>query len=105
MSRVSQPQRLSAALKLQMFWRAGKRNDISNIGHARHHHEKAFKPESKSRVWYATETAAIQIPPVTLRCHAAGLNPLFEDIEAFFALAAANQFAHPRHQHIHSRNG
>jgi hypothetical protein len=57
---------LSGYLKLQMFWRTGKGNDIPDIRDAGDHHEKTLESQAKTRVRHGAETTAVEIPPVGL---------------------------------------
>ena len=46
-------------------------------------------------------SSQVEIPPVALRIEPLFLHPQFEHVETLFALAAADNFAHARDQHIH----
>ena len=82
----------------------GKRNHIANVPHPGQEQQHALQPQAETRVRYRAVAAQVEIPPVRCRIEALLLHPFFEDVEAFLALAAADDFADTGDQHVHGSN-
>src|ERR1039458_5633575 len=55
-------------------------------------------------MWRRTEAPQIEIPGVILFLQPLPNHALAQDVQALLALAAADDFADPRHQHVHRRH-
>src|SRR5712671_1156926 len=82
-----------------------KRNGITHVGKARHISERALEAEAEARMRHGTVATEIPVPGVVLLVDALKGHARVQNIEAFFALAAADDLADAWRQHIHGRNG
>jgi len=91
--------------KFQVLRRAGEGDDVADVGHPRDGHQEALEPEAEASVRHGAEPPQVEIPPVAVTIHARFLHALFESIEAFFTLTAADELSHARHQQSHGGHG
>src|SRR6516164_11027419 len=85
--------------------RARKRDRVAHIGEPRHIGERALEAEPKARVRHGAVAAQIAVPAVVLLVDAALGHAGVEHVEALLALAAADDLADARRQHIHGGDG
>ena len=84
---------------------SGKRNHVADVRHSGDQLNRSFEPQSKTAVRNCAEAAQVRVPPVVFRIHSAFFNPLQQDVEAFFPLAASDDFSDARNQHVHRAYG
>ena len=96
---------MGSLLKECAFRRPGKRNHVPDVGHARNELNEAFETEPEAGVRNRSEAPEVEIPAVRLRVDALLLHPGLQDVEAVLPLAAADQLARSRHEHVHGPDG
>jgi hypothetical protein len=67
--------------------------------------DHALKTHSETGVHASTKTAGVQVPRKVFGINADGLHFFFQDLQTFFPLAAANDFANAREQNVHGADG
>src|SRR4051812_16127279 len=85
-----------------------ERDYVADVFHAGEIHEHALEAHAETGVLDSAETAEIEVPPVGLFFHAVrGLcaDARLEHVEALLALAAADDLADARGEHIHRGDG
>ena len=82
-----------------------ERNNVSDIRHAGKIHNSSFKAEAVACVLSAAVSSEVEIPAVVLLFEAKLFHACGENVEAFFSLATANDFANAGNEAVHSRNG
>src|ERR1700730_6474670 len=76
--------------------RARKRNRVAHVGKAGDISERALEAEPEPRMRHGAVAAQIAIPAIVLLVDAALRHARVQDVEALFALAAADDFADAR---------
>src|SRR5262245_42894531 len=87
--------------KFRAAWRPRKRDDIADGGHSGEEWDGAFQAEAEAGVGDGAEAAEIQIPPIVGGIEVLLGHALLEDVEAFFALAAADDLADLGDEDVH----
>src|SRR3954469_13856199 len=88
-------------LKLGVARRAWKRNYIANICHARYELHHPLEAEAEARMGHGAIASKVEVPPVILLVEMLRFHAGFEYVKAFFALAAADDFADAGNEHVH----
>ena len=73
---------------------------IADVGNAGHVHDQPLKAQAVAGMLDAAEPAQIQVPLVIAAAHAQLVHAGGQHVQALLALAAADQLADARHQHI-----
>src|SRR5438552_7494236 len=94
----------SSPSKLRISRRAPERDYVANVLHAGHIHQHALKPETESRVRGAAELTQLEVPPVGVLVQLLSADLVHQYVVALLPLAAADDLADPRRQHVHGAN-
>ena len=84
---------------------AVERDDVADVFHAREVHDEAFEAETEASVGGGAVFAKVEVPPIGFFREAEFVDPGFEDIEAVFALGAADELADAGDEDIHGADG
>ena len=95
----------AAELELRVARCAREGDNVANVFQAGQVHHHAFEAETESGVGHRAVTAQVEVPPVGFFVQTASAQPFGQDIVALFALAAADDLADPRHEHVHGAHG
>src|SRR5215468_8181398 len=85
--------------------RSRERDRVAHIGQTRDIGQGALEAKAEARMRHGAVTAQVAVPAVMLLVDAALGHAAVEDVEPLLALAAADDLADPRCQHIHRRDG
>ena len=67
--------------------------------------EPLLQAQAETGMRYRAVTAEIEVPPILFWVEVLLPHPLLKNIESFFALTAADNFAHPGNEHVHGPHG
>src|SRR5690606_33343632 len=88
--------------ELQVAGCARERDDVADVGYACQQHEQPLEAQPEPGVRGASELPRLQVPPVVGALKSEFVDAPGKMIVAFLALAAADDLADGRDQHIHS---
>ena len=80
------------------------RDHVADVGHAGDIGHQALETEAKAGVRHGAVAAEIAVPAVVLRIQAELRHARVEDVQAFLALAAADDLADAGREHVHRRD-
>src|SRR5579872_1960840 len=92
-------------LKFSALGSPRKSNDIADIGHAGDKEHHALESQPKTGVRYGSKPARIEIPPHFLDRNMHVDHALFQPLESFLALGAADNLPDPGNEDVHGRDG
>src|SRR5467141_3837407 len=84
--------------------RPRKRDSVAHVGEAGDVGERALEPQAEAGVGHGAVAAEIAVPGVVLPVDVALRHAGVEHIETLLALAAADDLADARRQHVHRRH-
>src|SRR5690606_8021228 len=84
---------------------AGEGEDVADVLHAGDEEDEAFEAEAEAGVGDGAVPAQVAVPPVVLLVQAHLVEAAVEDVEAFLALRAADEFAHAGDEDVHGGDG
>src|SRR5262245_564017 len=88
-------------LELRVSRRPRAGDHVANVRHAGHELHGPLQAEPEAGMRHGAIAAQIEIPPVRLRVELLLAHPLFEHVQPLLALAAADDLADARHEHVH----
>ncbi len=92
------------SLKLGMSWKTREGDYVADVFHAGRKEDEPLEAEPETGVGDGAVFAEFEIPPVIFPFKAEFGDFLFEDVEPFFALGAADDFADFGDEDVHGGN-